>query len=169
MIDEDVKSSTLNDHISFWRLTAKNYYVAERYKESIFAVDRAIMLTGSSSFSTLGSLYYLRAKILQSLCRSPGAIKFPLTLKPDKEKTTDCEDENDWWSNLVFNTAVDMPYNTFKSIGDVVQECAETYKQASMYLLVLKVPVMRFNLQKLWLDLLKCTWNIVSCQSSFLN
>jgi len=73
---------------------------------------------------------------------SPIIVPFTTKLKKSNANLTQkkrliivqCEDKNDWWSNLVFNSAVDMPYNTFKSIGDVVQECAETYKQASMYL-----------------------------------
>jgi len=132
MVDDDV-NSTKADHISFWRLASKNYLRGERYKEAIFCVDKAIMLTDSQSFNTLGKLYFLRGKILQLLCRSSGAIKFPTTLKPEKEKTAD-RDDSIGGSGFVFNISSDVPFVVFRSSGDLVQECAETFKQASLYL-----------------------------------
>eukprot|EP01125_Pyxidicula_operculata_P018108 TRINITY_DN6409_c1_g1_i1.p1 TRINITY_DN6409_c1_g1~~TRINITY_DN6409_c1_g1_i1.p1 ORF type:complete len:2206 (-),score=614.56 TRINITY_DN6409_c1_g1_i1:857-7474(-) len=126
IIDKDV-SSTTKEYVTLWRLASLNFYHAARYVEAINCVDKAIMLTESESYSMLAQLYYLRGRILHSICRSPNKFTFPASITLDKNLRNSSE------ISYLFENVEPLKYPTFQTAGDFLQECAATYKQASNF------------------------------------
>ena len=104
------------DHDRYFELLTRNCYHSGRSQEAMAAIELAIDLCPVSSLFARGHYYYMRGKVLQSLCSSSSTITlhFPTSLKPP---------------------VYDQPSNPSDSTlytctGDIVQEATASYKKA---------------------------------------
>lgn len=97
-------------------MLTRNSYHAGRPQEAMAAIELAIDLCPVSSLFSRGHYFYLRGKVLQSLCSSSStvALNFPTSLKPP------IYDQGSSSGDPTMYTCT----------GDIVQEAAASYKKA---------------------------------------
>eukprot|EP01122_Echinamoeba_exundans_P013179 TRINITY_DN5714_c0_g1_i2.p1 TRINITY_DN5714_c0_g1~~TRINITY_DN5714_c0_g1_i2.p1 ORF type:complete len:2539 (-),score=478.97 TRINITY_DN5714_c0_g1_i2:1244-8860(-) len=62
---------------TYWELSARNYLHHKLLFEGLYCIDRAIHLSVSSRYSSVGRFFYLRGKILHEMFRNSASMTFP--------------------------------------------------------------------------------------------
>jgi tetratricopeptide (TPR) repeat protein len=62
---------------TYWELSARNYLHHKLLVEGLYCIDRAIHLSVSSRYSSVGRFFYLRGKILHEMFRNSASMAFP--------------------------------------------------------------------------------------------